>query len=319
MAGRRRDHTEREIAMPELIRLRLYENYRFVLYAPFYAAHATGAYEEEGLAVDLLPSPGPGQAEEALAAGEIDVLWMGPIRVMKHHDDQPGSPLVAFAEVVCRDPFSLVGSRPNPDFRLADLAGLRFASTAEVPTPWLCLEGDLREAGVDPARLDRIIGRSMAENVAALGDGSLDVAQLFEPFVEETVAGGGHVWLPASARGRTSYTVFVAHRARLERDPEPFRRMTRAIYKTQRRVAAEPPEALAGLIAPYFPALDRGVLTRALARYKGQGVWGNDPILPEDGFDRLRRALLGSGFLKRVVPYDECVDNSLAEEAIASA
>ena len=35
--------------MPAPYRLRLFENYRFVLYAPFYAAHATGAYEAEGL------------------------------------------------------------------------------------------------------------------------------------------------------------------------------------------------------------------------------------------------------------------------------
>src|SRR3954451_2836695 len=210
--------------MPEPLCLRLFENYRFVLYAPFYAAHATGAYEAEGLEVELLPSPGPGKAEAALAAGEIDVVWMGPIRVMKHHDENPGSPLVEFAEVVCRDPFSLVGARPNPDFRLAELAGLQFASTSEVPTPWLCLEQDLRDAGIDPARLDRIIGRGMAENVAALRDGSLDVAQLFEPFVEQAVTAGGYVWQPASARGCTSYTVFVTTRDRLAADPEPFAR-----------------------------------------------------------------------------------------------
>jgi NitT/TauT family transport system substrate-binding protein len=237
---------------------------------------------------------------------------------MKHHDDSPSSPLVAFAEVVCRDPFSLVGRRPNADFRLAELAGLRFASTSEVPTPWLCLEEDLRQSGVDPSRLDRVIGRSMPENVAALADGSLDVAQLFEPFVEEAVAAGAHVWLPASARGRTSYTVFVTNRGRLAADPEPFHRMTRAIYKTQRWVARQSPEAIADAIAGYFPALDRGVLTRALARYQAQGVWGRDPVLPEEGFDRLRRALLGSGFLKRAVPSTECVDNRLAEAAVAA-
>ncbi len=48
--------------MPAPIRLRLFENYRFVLYAPFYAAHAIGAYADEGLKVELLPSPGPGRA-----------------------------------------------------------------------------------------------------------------------------------------------------------------------------------------------------------------------------------------------------------------
>jgi len=305
--------------MTEKYRLRLFENYRFVLYAPFYAAHAIGAYADEGVEVELLPSPGPGRAEAALAEGAVDVVWMGPIRVMKHHDDNPASPLTAFAEIVCRDPFSLVGRRPNPDFTFADLLGLRFASTAEVPTPWLCLEQDLRDSGIDPARLDRVFDRSMPENVAALRDGSLDVAQLFEPFVETAVAkAGGHVWCPASARGRTSYTVFVTTRERLSRDPEPFRRMVRAIYRTQRWVAAEPPERLAEAIASYFPALDRGVLTRALARYKAQGVWGTDPVLPEAGFDRLRRALLGSGFLKREVPFAECVDNRLAEAAIAA-
>ena len=302
--------------MADPLRLRLFENYRFVLYAPFYAAHATGAYAAEGLEVELLPSPGPGRAEVALAAGEIDVIWMGPIRVMKHHHDNPGSSLTAFAEVVCRDPFSLVGGKPNPSFRLDDLRRLRFASTSEVPTPWLCLEQDLRDAGIDPAALPRIADRSMPDNVAALAAGSLDVAQLFEPFVEQAVSQGGAIWQPASARGRTSYTVFVTRRERLAADPEPFRRMVRAIYRTQRWVAVEPPAALAAAIADYFPQLDRGVLANSVARYKEQGVWGTDPALPEAGFERLHRALIGNGFLSRPVPFAECVDNRLAEEAV---
>jgi NitT/TauT family transport system substrate-binding protein len=300
------------------MRVRLFENYRFVLYAPFYAAHALRAYEGEGVEVELLPSPGPGRAEAALLAGEVEAMWMGPIRIMKAHEKDPGSPLTAFAEVVCRDPFSLVGATPNPGFRLADLLGKRFASTSEVPTPWLCLEGDLRAAGIDPARLERLIGRSMPENVAGLHSGEIDVAQLFEPFVELAVRGGGDVWLPASARGLTSYTVFATTRERLAADREPFRRMVRAMRRTQKWVHAQSPEMLADLIAGYFPMLDRGVLIGALGRYKAQGVWGTEPILSEDGFARLRAALLASGFLGRSVPFAECVDNRLAEDAIPS-
>ena len=41
-------------------------------------------------------------------------------------------------------------------------------------------------------------------------------------------------------------------------------------------------------------------------------------VLPEEGFDRLRRALLGSLFLKRAVPSAVCVDNRLAEAAITA-
>ena len=241
------------LAEAALMRLRLYENYRFVLYAPFYAAHAIGAYAAEGLTVELSPSPGMGKAEQALIEGAVDVLWAGPMRVIKHHDDDPGSPLVCFAEIVCRDPFSIVGRYPNPGFRLADLAAMRFATVSEVPTPWLCLQQDLRQAGIDPDRLDRIGERSMAENLAALRDGSLDAAQLFEPVVEEALAtGAGHLWHAASSRGRTTYTAFVTTRERLLRDAEPLLRMVRAIYRTQRWLRANPAVLVAETIASIF-------------------------------------------------------------------
>jgi NitT/TauT family transport system substrate-binding protein len=299
------------------MRLRLYENYRFVLYAPFYAAHAIGAYSAEGLAVELLPSPGMGSAEQALLDGAVDVLWAGPMRVMKHHDTNPGSALVCFAEVVCRDPFSIVGRRPNPDFRLADLASMRFATVSEVPTPWLCLQEDLRQVGVDPERLDRIADHSMSDNFAALREGRIEAAQFFEPYVEEALAREiGHLWYAASNRGRTTYTAFVTTRDRLVGAPEPLLRMVTAIYRTQQWVYTQPPEEIAAAIASFFPRLDRGLLTRALARYQAQRVWGCDPVLPEDGFDRLRRGLVSDGFIDQPIAYEACVDNRLALQVI---
>jgi hypothetical protein len=58
------------------------------------------------------------------------------------------------------------------------------------------------------------------------------------------------------------------------------------------------------------------VLTRSLARYKEQGVWAADPVPSVEGFERLQRALLGSKFLSRAVPFADCVDTSLAEAAV---
>jgi NitT/TauT family transport system substrate-binding protein len=295
------------------MQLRLYENHRFVLYAPFYAAHAIGAYLAEGLTVELLPSPGMGLAEQALLDSAVEVLWAGPMRVMKHHDDNPGSSLVCFAEIVCRDPFSIVGRRPNPNFRLADLSSMRFASVSEVPTPWLCLQEDLRQQGIDPERLDRVASRGMVDNLAALREGRIEAAQLFEPVVEEALASGaGHLWHAASARGRTSYTAFVTTRDRLSQNPEPLLRLIRAIYRTQQWIHSQPAPEVAAAIAAFFPALDRDVLVRALARYSRQEVWGRDPVLPQGGFDRLRRGLVSGGFISQPVAYEACVDNRLA-------
>jgi NitT/TauT family transport system substrate-binding protein len=80
---------------------------------------------------------------------------------------------------------------------------------------------------------------------------------------------------------------------------------------------AQPAAQIARAIASYFPKLGSDVLARALARYQARQVWGRDPILPEDGFARLRQRLLSSGSIGRPARYEACVDNTLAQRAVA--
>ena len=121
-----------------MLRIRLSENFRAVFYAPFYATEALGCFASEGVQVELVDSPSPGAATAGLLDGSLDVSWGGPMRVMKARNEVAGPPLVAFCEVVRRDPFFLVARPGLPSFGLADLGHLRFASVNEVPTPWLC-------------------------------------------------------------------------------------------------------------------------------------------------------------------------------------
>ena len=71
--------------------------------------------------------------------------------------------------------------------------------------------------------------------------------------------------------------------------------MVRAIQRTLHWIYTQSAQEIAAAISSFFPALDIGVLTAAHARYQSQSVWGRDPVLPEDGFDRLRRCLLSVG------------------------
>jgi len=72
--------------------------------------------------------------------------------------------------------------------------------------------------------------------------------------------------------------------------------MVRVIERTQQWIYSRSAPEIAETISPFFPALDRGVLAAALARYQAQSVWGREP---EDGFDRLRRCLVSGGFIRR--------------------
>src|SRR5262245_57022108 len=268
--------------------IRFAENFRAVFYAPFYAAQSLGFYAGEGVGVELVTSSNPGDGVLALLNDTIDITWGGPMRVMKAHDLQPSSPLVCFCEVVARDPFYLVGRRHRPEFQLRDLASLRFAAVSEVPTPWMCLQHDLREQGVDPSRLERALGRPMGDNFAALCKGALDVAQLFEPYPSMALqSGAGRILYAAAARGPTTYTAFIATRAAIERHRAAFAAMTRAMRHMQDWLRGHDAEKLAEIAAPFFPDVAPEILVSSLRRYAEAGIWSGTPESSRQGFGRL--------------------------------
>jgi NitT/TauT family transport system substrate-binding protein len=239
------------------------------------------------------------------------------MRVMETYKLVPGCDLVSFAEVVTRDPFLLVGRVPRPDFQLSDLRDVRIATVGEVPTPWLCLQEDLRRSGIAPGRLDRVAGRSMAENIAALRAGEVDVVQLFEPFVSTLVVEGvGHVWYAAATRGPTSYTTFYTRRGLLTARRDELRRMVRAIHRTQRWVADATGVQIADAIRDCFPDVPPAIRAAACARYQTLGIWSTTPVLPRTGYDRLLSSLVSGGFVTGT-PFEVAVDNSLADEVLA--
>jgi NitT/TauT family transport system substrate-binding protein len=298
----------------------LQESLRGLFYAPFYVALAHDAYAAEGVTVRFVPAPSIGSAAAALVAGEIDVAWGGPMRVMQSYHHDPACDLVSFAEVVTRDPFLLVGRQPRPAFAVQDLAGLRLASVSEVPTPWMCLQEDLRRAGVNPQSIERVTEATMAENCAALLAGSVDVVQLFEPFVSTLLADHGcHVWYAQASRGPTSYTTFYTRRSLLTQRRDELRRMVQAIYRTQQWVAGASAAAIAEAVASYFPQVPPAILAAACGRYQAFGIWGSNPVLPRDGYDRLLASLVSGGLVDPGTPFAVAVDNSLAEAVVAAA
>ncbi len=296
----------------------LQESLRGVFYAPFYVALARDAYAAEGVEVRFVSSPRPGDAARNVMDGVVDVCWGGPMRVMQAYQQMPECDLVSFAEVVTRDPFLLLGREPRRDFDLRDLLGVRVATVSEVPTPWMCLQEDLRRAGVAPAELTRIGDRTMADNVAALRRGEVDVVQVFEPFAAALLAeGAAHLWYAQASRGPTSYTTFYARRRLLASRQNELRRMVRAMYRTQKWVAAAAGAVIAAEIARYFADVPAAILGDACARYKSLGIWGGDPRLPRAGYDRLRASLVSGGFVSPGTPYEVAVDNSLADPVVA--
>lgn len=296
----------------------LQESLRAVFYAPFYIALARDAFVAEGVEIKFVSSPRPQDAALRLMDGTVDVCWGGPMRVMETYQNVPGCDVVCFAEVVTRDPFLLMGRRPpRDDFSLADLRSVKLATVCEVPTPWLCLQHDLRLAGIDPDSIHRVADQTMSRNVEALNAGEVDVIQVFEPFASLLLADrAAHVWYEAARRGPTSYTTFYTRLGTLTKRRTALLRMVRAMAKMQTWVAGASGAEIADAIAPYFGDVPPSILEAACTRYKALGIWSDTPRLPRQGYDRLRDGLVSGGFVSPGAPFEMAVDNSLAEAVV---
>jgi NitT/TauT family transport system substrate-binding protein len=297
----------------------LSENFRAFFYSPFYAAYATGAFRDAGVEVILKPSPSPEAASKALLAGEVDVMWGGPLRVMIVHDRDPAADLVCFCDVVARDPFFIIGANPRPDFRFTDLKTTTFATVSEVPTPWICLANDIRQTGIDPDSIDRITDRTMAENEAALRAGTVDAIQVFQPYAERLItSGAGHIWNAAATRGLTAYTTLVTRRETLVRRKDDLLAMTRGMDRTLQWFGTAPATEIAAVVKDFFPDVEPEIFAAGIDRYRALGLWGTDPVVRREGYDRLHAAMRAEGTLRRDIPFETAVDIDLARQAIGA-
>ncbi len=300
--------------------VRLHESLRALFYTPYYAALERGGHIKEGLDVILSQPSGPNRAASDLFDGYADVTWGGPMRMLQHMDQDPvpDRRLIAFAEAVARDPFVLIGNKPRLDFRFSDLRDCRLATVSEVPTPWMCLQEDLRRAGIDPGEIERVTDKSMSENADALREGKVDVIQVFEPFVESLINEGvGHVWYAAATRGLTSYTTYYAPIWYCRQERDTLFGLTRTLFDTQTWLHASSSSEIAATVHKYFPELSAPVLEGSISRYLKLDVWGRDPRLAKSGFLRLKMALISGDFIKSDTPYEECVDPTIAEAVMS--
>jgi NitT/TauT family transport system substrate-binding protein len=301
------------------MRLRIAENFEALFYAPLYALRALGFAEQEGLAIEWLPPGAPGGAIDAVRAAEVDVTWGGPMRVMRDRDTLPldGASLVCFGEAVGRDPFMLLmrrepGASRERGFDLAQLGEMRWSVVAEVPTPWHCLQQDLRDRSIDPARLlaeGRVVqGRSMPSQIDALMAGSVDAIQLFEPYASALErAESAEVVYAASGRGPCCYTTFITSRAAMAQHRTAMAALVRALARTQSWIAQSGPDALAQVIGPRLPEIHPTDLRAAVSRYQAAGVWSAHPQISRAGIARLGACLQAGGFVTSAAAYDDIV------------
>ena len=78
--------------------------------------------------------------------------------------------------------------------------------------------------------------------------------------------------------------------------------MTRAVYRTLAGSPTTPAAEIAEQAASYFPDVPTPIFAAAIDRYRNLKLWGSDPVIRREGYDRLHAAMRAFGDLSRTSP-----------------
>jgi NitT/TauT family transport system substrate-binding protein len=232
-----------------------------------WVAAGAGYFEDEGLDVQLVSPPMPGQIPQLLLQGQVDVtvlqapLYLGMIG--QQH------PVQLFVNLLTNDPINLIVDRdvaearnlsataPLPE-RLEAMRGARIGVADEASNRLRVL---LESVGMDPDQDVQIVLLHGEDQIPAFTGGTVDALYTHTPFMEEALVDHDAFLLVNQSSGEVPQLAnlevhtMVTTRSYVDTNPQALLRVTRALYRAQRLLHSYPGAAVDAVLGSGIPAL----------------------------------------------------------------
>lgn len=279
-----------------------------IFYAPQYVAIQNGYFEEEGMEINLILTPGADKVAAALLSKDADIGLSGSEATIYVYNGGEQDYLKTFAQLTQKDGSFLVSRTPIENFTLEDLRGKTVIGGRRGGMPEMTFEYVLRQNGMDP-KTDLTIDTSV--EFAAMGGafigGDDDFVTLFEPTALE-VEQQGYGYVVASIGelgGVVPYTSYSARISFIEENPDLIAGFNRAVQKGLDYVHSHSDEEVAKTILSFFPDTSLNDLTEVVGRYREIDAWPTTTSFTEESFNHLQDIMIDAGELEEKVPYSE--------------
>lgn len=279
-----------------------------IFYAPQYVAIQNGYFEEEGMEINLILTPGADKVAAALLSKDADIGLSGSEATIYVYNGGEQDYLKTFAQLTQKDGSFLVSRTPIENFTLEDLRGKTVIGGRRGGMPEMTFEYVLRQNGMDP-KTDLTIDTSV--EFAAMGGafigGDDDFVTLFEPTALE-VEQQGYGYVVASIGelgGVVPYTSYSARISFIEENPDLIAGFNRAVQKGLDYVHSHSDEEVAETILSFFPDTSLNDLTEVVGRYREIDAWPTTTSFTEESFNHLQDIMIDAGELEEKVPYSE--------------
>ena len=294
-----------------LTKVRLAEVTHSSFYAPLYVAIENGYFEEEGIDLELILTPGADKVSAAVLSNDVEIGFAGAESAIYVYNQEESDYLRIFSGLTKRDGQFIVARDNYEDFSLEDLYGKEILVGRSTGMPALNFLNGLKNMEID---IDKININYSVEFAALSGSfigGTGDFVNLFEPNATSLEENGyGHVVASVGVMsGEVPYTAFYARKSYIEENPEIIEGFTKAIAKAITYTLENDATKVAEDIIDQFPDTDVSELALMIDRYKEYDCWLENPFVSEELFTNLEDFLIDFDLLSDYVPYEDLVNN----------
>ena len=281
-----------------------------IFYAPQYAAISEGYFEEEGLDIELILTPGADAVMASVLSGDVQIGFSGTEATIYVYNGGEKDYPMTFAGLTKRDGSFLVSREKINNFTLEDLKGKIVIGGRKGGMPEMTFEWALRQNGIDPTKdLNIDTSIAFAAMQGAFIGGTGDFVTLFEPNATsiEKEGLGYVVAYVGELGGEVPYTAYNAKKSYIEKNPEVIEGFSKAVDKGLKFVLENDPETVAKSIVEFFPDTSIDDLKTMIRRYKEGDAWRSSFAINEDEWKHIQDIMIASGELDSYVSYDDLI------------
>lgn len=295
-----------------------------IFYAPMYVAKNAGYFEEEGIDIDIITTPGTDKVMAALISKEADIGLMGPEATVYNYVNGNKDYAINFAQLTQKDGSFILGRDPIEDFSYEMLIGKTIIGGRKGGMPLMTLEHILREKGIefgenDPSKAVNIrTDVSFDAMTGVFVTGESDFVTAFEPVATQVEKLGKGYILTSLGQdsGEIPYTCFSSLKSYMDTNEEKLVKFSRAIKKGLDFIQTRPIADIIPYLSPDFTSSDQEELTNVMTNYLSIEAWPKTPSFSKSSFEKLVSIVKEAGELDSAVevPFDTIVTDSILKQ-----
>lgn len=285
-------------------------------YINLYVGMHAGIFAKNGLDMKVSAAGGDTQTFAAVLGGSADFA-IGDA-TMAQISRENGGPGVVVGTVVQRAHYFGVSKTLKPITDPKEFKGLKIVTSPEPNTNFSVTKRMLEKAGLKLGTDATIVPVNPGTEIAAMLAGQADMAVAYQPSVAAAEAQGAKVVFDFSNYvGPFCNTGIMVLPSTIQKDPEMVQALVTSFEEASRKTYADP--AFAKEVArKEFPDLPGDVVDKAIDAELQYLIPAQSVITKPDQWKNLMDMQIYLGNAKGSVPFDQIIDNSFAEKAIAS-